>query len=300
MNLRQLAARLAKRAWHCVNAPIEEHVAQPVNAETLSAAARQPSEHILRSLQDLRHTPSALNPRLIFDVGMHVGQDTDFYLKKGFSVVAVEANPILAAQAEKRFETALRDGRLTILNIGIGEERSQAEFHVNLELSEWSSFKPATASRGMPTAPVTVEMNTIADLVHAFGTPYYLKIDIEGLDGAAVKGLCECPVKPRFVSFENGDLHLFDALVGFGYTRFKFINQADVPGFACPTPAREGGTIEYSFPYGASGPFGDDTPGAWLDADAMRPILQQHAAERASGTYDAVKSGWFDLHARID
>jgi FkbM family methyltransferase len=221
-------------------------------------------------------------------------------LKKGFKVVAVEANPILAAQAERRFKAALRDGRLTILNIGIGEERGQGEFHVNLELSEWSSFKPATASRGKPTAPVMVEMCTIGDVVAAYGTPYYLKIDIEGLDGAAVKGLRACAVKPQFVSFENGDLHLFDALIGFGYKRFKFINQADVPSFACPSPAREGATIDYAFPYGASGPFGDDTPGNWLDADAVRPILQQHAGDRASGTYDAVKSGWFDLHAKLN
>jgi hypothetical protein len=32
-----------------------------------------------------------LHPDLIFDVGFHRGEDTDFYLKKGFRVVAVEA-----------------------------------------------------------------------------------------------------------------------------------------------------------------------------------------------------------------
>ena len=30
---------------------------------------------------------------LIFDVGLHRGEDTEFYLKKGFRVVAFEANP---------------------------------------------------------------------------------------------------------------------------------------------------------------------------------------------------------------
>ena len=33
---------------------------------------------------------------IIFDIGMHCGEDTDFYLKKGFTVVGVEANPELA------------------------------------------------------------------------------------------------------------------------------------------------------------------------------------------------------------
>ncbi|MEZ5996636.1 MAG: FkbM family methyltransferase [Hyphomonadaceae bacterium] len=273
--------------------------ARGIGARDLEAAAARRSRHLIRALDDLPDARAEPNERLIFDVGMHVGQDTDFYLRKGFGVIAIEANPILAAAAERRFKAALRSGQLKILNIGIGEERGRAEFHVNLELSEWSSFKPATASRGMPTAPVSVNVATIAEVVQKFGTPYYLKIDIEGLDGAAVKGLRDCPKKPRFVSFENGEISLFDVLVSFGYTHFKFINQADVPSLSCPTPAREGNAIAYKFPYGASGPFGEDTPGEWLDADAMRPVLEQHSAARARGNYDAAKEGWFDLHAKL-
>ena len=36
---------------------------------------------------------------LIFDIGMHIGQDTEVYLKKGFRVVAVEA--LLAADLHR-------------------------------------------------------------------------------------------------------------------------------------------------------------------------------------------------------
>src|SRR5260221_7698885 len=35
--------------------------------------------------------------RVIYDVGAHRGEDAAFYLQKGFAVVAVEANPLLAA-----------------------------------------------------------------------------------------------------------------------------------------------------------------------------------------------------------
>ena len=34
---------------------------------------------------------------LIFDVGFHKGEDTEFYLKKGFPVVAADANPAVFA-----------------------------------------------------------------------------------------------------------------------------------------------------------------------------------------------------------
>ncbi len=297
MNLKQFAPPAIKRLWR----QIRKHTALSApSAESLRTAADQRSRHIVRTLEGLPDTPGALNPNLIFDIGMHVGQDSDYYLRKGFSVVAVEANPILAAASEKRFARELRQRQLRLLNIGVGETRGRAEFHVNLELSEWSSFKPATASRGMPTAAVSVEMVTIADIVRKFGVPYYLKIDIEGLDGAAVRGLSECPVKPRYVSFENGDPPLFELLVGFGYTDFKFINQADVPAQICPIPAREGRTIAHAFPYGASGAFGDDAPGDWLPVEAMREVVAAHATARAKGDYDAVKQGWFDLHAKRD
>lgn len=297
MNLRQFAPVAAKRLWRQFR---KQTALSAPSAESLRAAADQRSRDIVRTLEGLPDAPGALNPNLIFDIGMHVGQDSDYYLRKGFSVVAVEANPILAAASEKRFARELRQRQLRLLNIGVGETRGRAEFHVNLELSEWSSFKPATASRGMPTAAVSVEMVTIADIVRKFGVPYYLKIDIEGLDGAAVRGLSECPVKPRYVSFENGDPPLFELLVGFGYTGFKFINQADVPAQVCPNPAREGRTIAHAFPYGASGAFGDDAPGDWLPVEAMRDIVGAHAAARAKGDYDAVKQGWFDLHAKRD
>lgn len=297
MDLRKLAPPAAKRLWRQFR---KQTAPAAPNAESLRAAADQRSRYIVRTLEGLPDAPSALNPNLIFDIGMHVGQDSDFYLRKGFNVVAVEANPMLAAAGEKRFARELRERQLTLLNIGVGEARGRAEFHVNLELSEWSSFKPATASRGMPTAAVSVEMVTIADIVRKFGVPYYLKIDIEGLDGAAVRGLSVCPVKPRYLSFENGEPHLFELLVGFGYTAFKFINQADVPTQVCPTPAREGRTIAHAFPYGASGAFGDDAPGDWLSVEAMRDIVGAHAAARAKGDYDAAKQGWFDLHAKRD
>jgi FkbM family methyltransferase len=299
MNLRQLVPPALKRMLKRLREQPTDGAPPPTNAEMLRAAADQPSKYVIRTLENSPDDPTARNDRLIIDLGMHIGQDTDFYLRKGFDVVAIEANPILAADAEQRFKEPLRDGRLKILNVGIGEKRGRVDFHVNLELSEWSSFVKSPASRGMPTAAVNVEMVTIGDVIRKFGTPYYLKIDIEGLDGAAVLGLADCPTKPRFVSFENGELSLFETLTKFGYAGFKFINQADVPSFICPTPAREGETIAYTFVYGASGPFGEDTPGEWLDADAMRPILERHAAARASGKYDAVRDGWFDLHARL-
>ena len=50
---------------------------------------------------------------LIYDIGMHKGEDTDFYLRKGFSVVAIEANPDLCKECTQKFRRARDSGRLT-------------------------------------------------------------------------------------------------------------------------------------------------------------------------------------------
>jgi len=42
------------------------------------------------------------DPKLIYDVGMHNGDDTAYYLWRGFRVVAIEPNPELVATAANR------------------------------------------------------------------------------------------------------------------------------------------------------------------------------------------------------
>ena len=78
---------------------------------------------------------------IVYDVGLHDGQDTDFYLKKGFKVVAIDANPAVVGAAEKRFGRAVASGRLTLLNLGITQEdrAEPLEFYVNEKITEWSS-----------------------------------------------------------------------------------------------------------------------------------------------------------------
>ena len=58
-------------------------------------------------------------PKLIVDLGMNDGSDTFFYLKKGFNVIALEANPELADQASRRFARFINSNTLRILKHGI-------------------------------------------------------------------------------------------------------------------------------------------------------------------------------------
>jgi len=41
--------------------------------------------------------------KTIFDVGLHKGEDTEYYLTRGFRVVAIEANPDLVLFCTEKF-----------------------------------------------------------------------------------------------------------------------------------------------------------------------------------------------------
>ena len=58
---------------------------------------------------------------LIYDVGAHQGEDTDFYLRKGFRVVAVEADPVLAARLRENFATAIDCGQLVVVEAAVAD-----------------------------------------------------------------------------------------------------------------------------------------------------------------------------------
>jgi FkbM family methyltransferase len=61
-------------------------------------------------------------PRLIFDIGASGGNDTAFYLTKGFDVIAVEADPVASDALCSRFREFIAQGRLIVCN------RAAAEF----------------------------------------------------------------------------------------------------------------------------------------------------------------------------
>ena len=69
---------------------------------------------------------------LIMDIGMNNGRDSLFYLRKGFRVVAVEANPILVKNAQQQLADYIASGQLIIEPLGLGLE-GQCTFYVTTQ-----------------------------------------------------------------------------------------------------------------------------------------------------------------------
>ena len=267
---------------------------------------------------------------LIYDIGLHKGLDTEFYLAKGFRVVAVEANAELAAEARQRFAAAIQAGRLTIVQAAIAAQAGTVRFFRNLRNSEWGTIDAGFAARnerfGADSEVVEVPALTFDELLARHGTPYYVKIDIEGADDLCIAALERREERPAYVSFETAGPARFAAtflslatLVRCGYRSFQLVNQARHRWTRLPQPAREGTYVDHPFRTGSSGPFGAELEGRWLPLEAfLRHYLPWLAAEdrwsiNGRGKPSLVRLrywcerlhllrplGWFDIHARRD
>jgi len=56
-----------------------------------------------------------MEENLVFDIGMHRGEDSEFYLKKGFRVIGVEANQELCEEVIKKYHQKFKEVNLQLL-----------------------------------------------------------------------------------------------------------------------------------------------------------------------------------------
>jgi FkbM family methyltransferase len=233
---------------------------------------------------------------LAYDIGMNNGEDSDYYLAKGFRVVAVEANPENCRDAAKRFARQIANGDMIVENLGIGPEEGVFDFFVNDSKDALSTFAPQSIPREKHDpaeiarwTTIRVPVTKLSSVVAKYGPPSFMKIDIEYYDQFALLDLFHNGIVPEYVSAECHAIDVFCALVCMGYTKFKLLDGPTLgERFARhPVQTLDGGTIEYAFTCDSSGPFGEDIPGPWMDKQPALTALLDHGL------------GWIDVHAKV-
>ena len=277
---------------------------------------------------------SSIQRDLIFDAGLHTGEDTAYYLKRGFRVVGIDANPQLIENARSKFKTQLRNRKLILLNYALSERDNQIVSFYLCNNPALSSLKRSMTVRGhwCNAGSVTVETRKLSTLIEEYGLPYYCKIDVEGYDEVCLKTLAELDYCPPWISTEAesseslessdtealGTLHLLTKL---GYRKFKLVDQATLtvldPGvkFYMNTCGRlsffkenwakvHRGILRryllsrfgFGFPLGASGSFGDELSSEWLDYESAKATLLYHRRDYFKSTPKHLGL-WCDWHA---
>ncbi|WP_432288739.1 FkbM family methyltransferase (plasmid) [Aminobacter sp. BA135] len=214
---------------------------------------------------------------MIFDIGMHRGVDTKRYLSMGYRVVAVEANPVLAQQCATELSDHIASGRLTIENVGIYKNPGSLPFYRNLACDEWSSFVPHLGQRLGQFDTITVDCITVHDLLARHGIPFFMKVDVEGIDEIVAADVGKCAIRPRYISIEDGGFQSLLALQNAGVRHFKFVNQPKA---------------QETFGRSSSGPFGEEIEGPWLTAHEAFAFYCANVRPPNSEPID----GWWDIH----
>lgn len=260
---------------------------------------------------------------IIFDLGFHYGEDSFYYLYKGYKVVAVDAALQLVRYGHERFSRELASGQLIIRHAAIAShDEGTVPFYIS-ENSQWNSAHQKIAERkGLKSQCHQVPSCTLAALIKEFGVPYYCKIDIEGNDIIALESLQNISDRPQFISVETeciGDydnpsdytFQTLDQLAALGYRKFKLVDQLTLqvldfkPFYTYPFEQTTliwkkdstGKDIPFhgAFP-GSSGPFGNDLLGTWYDYENAKRLIQYHALAQRSLASECW-SFWCDWHA---
>jgi FkbM family methyltransferase len=273
-----------------------------------------------------------MDKKIIFDVGLHKGEDTEYYLTRGFRVVAIEADPDLVSFCKTKFKKFIDAGTLEIIHGAVVEDDSKQsiKFYKNNKVSVWGTVVKSWADRnamlGADSVEIEVPVVHFKELFSQYGCPYYLKIDIEGMDLVCLKKLFYVNFRPKYVSIESQKINFsslldeFAVFLSLGYIKFFIQQQSDISSSLVPPNSTEGKYIDYKFPSGSTGMFGSDLGPNWLSKDEallkyedifkdylyygdhslLRNLpLGKYLLHALSKVARRPLPGWYDTHASI-
>jgi FkbM family methyltransferase len=227
--------------------------------------------------------------RVIYDFGANNGDDIPYYLKKADLVVAVEANPVLCREMEEKFSGELRTDKLKIENCVLTDEGNAPEvyFYLHKRRHVLGQFPQPAEEVIVNYTKTRLPSRSVLEILREYGTPYYIKIDLEGYDEVILRQLLQNGYRPPFISAESSSIQILALLAGLGdYKAFKLVEGSTVhKEYRRHTISVESGKEVFAFPAHSAGPFGDDIKGEWMNADDLFDALS------------VKKMGWRDIHA---
>jgi FkbM family methyltransferase len=230
---------------------------------------------------------------LVYDVGMFNGDDTAYYLAKGFRVVGIEANPNLVPRLNERFSAEIEQKRLVIENVAVAEVEEEVELFIAGDDKAQSSLTRRVLDlHNVPVTSTRVRGVTLSSIVRRHGAPAFVKIDVENFDLIALRDLASHGIKPPDISVEVHETAVIVQLQNMGYARYRFVNGKMVPTrFANARVRRIDGThVPFTFTHHSSGPFGDDFDEPWLNFEQAMTVWSRRQS--------ILGLGWYDVHAR--
>jgi FkbM family methyltransferase len=187
----------------------------------------------------------------VFDIGANHGNKAALFARLAQEVICIEPDPASMTSLRARFAG---NPRVKFVHAGVGDTAGKLPFHVVQPGSALNTFSPRWAQQqGAATSSVLeIPVVTLDQLIQQHGPPNYVKIDAEGFELPILQGLSqpvpllsfECNL-PEFQTESLGCVARLATL--HSGVKFNYSITEAVIAFAEP---------------------------AWIDADAMRSVLQ--------------------------
>lgn len=171
---------------------------------------------------------------LVYDVGMFNGDDTAYYLEKGFRVVGVEANPNLISRLKERFSAEIEQKRLVIENVAVVGVEGEVELFIAGDNKPQSSLTRRVLDlHNVPATSTRVRGLILSSLVQRHGTPAFMKIDVENSDLIALRDLASHGIKPPDISVEAHEIAVIGPALQHGLRTLSLYQRQDGPHALC-------------------------------------------------------------------
>ena len=137
---------------------------------------------------------------LFFDIGAHLGDKSQQFLKKKLKTIMLEPLPECVKKLKIKFS---KNKNIKIIQKAVGRKSGNMKLEINSKTPTISTmakhWKSGRFLQEKWDKEINVEITTIDELIKIYGVPNYIKVDVEGFELDVLLGLTQ---KAGIISFE--------------------------------------------------------------------------------------------------